>query len=486
MYKTLQSTFTNDKDFPARTFRLSMLTRVIEGALYDNLEYPFDTEENEAHEYVPIRKRRPSVRYGLCRLVVDDSVSLLFSEGHFPGIEATDNTTRDELSRIVRDIGLNEVMIDAATKGSVGSVAIWLRILEGRIFVSPIKTIYLTPTWKATAPDTLEKVTEKYKVKGSDLADAGYPMIESEMSEFFWFQRDFTETQEIRYVPVKVKGEKTTPQPDPDFTTYHDLGFVPIVWVKNLPGGDDVDGAPTFPPEVIDTGIEIDYQLSQAGRGLKYSSDPTLLIKEPARTQTGELIRGASNAITVGPNGDAKMLEIDGSAVEAVISYVRVLRELALETAHGNRTNADKISAAQSGRAMELMNQALIWLADRLRISYGEGAIKDLLSMIIKASAKMQLKHRDGSKVEELKGDGLALRWPAWYPPTATDKQTNANTIKTLKDASLLSQETGVKIIAADHDIEDPADELKLIEKDEAKNPPVPPANTQEKITESI
>ena len=31
--------------------------------------------------------------------------------------------------------------------------------------------------------------------------------------------------------------------------------------------------------------------------------------------------------------------------------------------------------AAQSGRALELMNQGLIWLADNLRVSYGEGAL---------------------------------------------------------------------------------------------------------------
>ena len=60
----------------------------------------------------------------------------------------------------------------------------------------------------------------------------------------------------------------------------HGLGFVPMVWIRNLPGqsstGDAVDGACTF-RAAIETQIEIEYQLSQAGRGLKYSSDPTLV-----------------------------------------------------------------------------------------------------------------------------------------------------------------------------------------------------------------
>ena len=70
----------------------------------------------------------------------------------------------------------------------------------------------------------------------------------------------------------------------------------------------------------------------------------------------------------VSEKGDARLLEIGGTASAAVIEYVRTLRELALESVHGNRANADRLTAAQSGRALELMNQGLIWLADNLRI----------------------------------------------------------------------------------------------------------------------
>ena len=62
--------------------------------------------------------------------------------------------------------------------------------------------------------------------------------------------------------------------------------------------------------------------------GLKYSSDPTLLLKDPALPD-GELIRGAGNALIVSEKGDARLLEIGGTASAAVIEYVRILRELA-------------------------------------------------------------------------------------------------------------------------------------------------------------
>ena len=117
MFKTIQETWPSDKDYSARQFRLSMLTRVLDGTLYDNLKYAFHTEQNDSGEYIPLRERRPSVRYNLCRLVVDDSVALLFSEAHFPKVECGPNNeiVRDALQRLIKECGINEMMIGAAT-----------------------------------------------------------------------------------------------------------------------------------------------------------------------------------------------------------------------------------------------------------------------------------------------------------------------------------------------------------------------------------
>ncbi len=468
MFKTLQATFGKDKDYPDRTFRLSMLSRVLNGELYDNLKHAFNEEKNDAGEYIKLRDRRPSVRYGLCRLVVDDSVSLLFSEGHFPQVDCGKGgeTAKEALQRIVKESALNEVMIDAATRGSIGSVAILFRVLAARVFFDVMDTQFLTPAWKKDAPDTLEQVTEKYKVKGQALKDSGYAIKDDELKVDFWFQRDWTEESEIWYQPVKVEAAAKAPEIDKDKTVDHKLGFVPVVWIKNLPGGNGIDGTCTFPAEAIDTGIEIDYQLSQVGRGLKYSSDPTLLIKEPIYSD-GTMVRSASNAITVNEKGDAKLLEINGTAATAVMDYVRMLREFALESMHGNRANADKISAAQSGRAMELANQALIWLADRLRISYGEGALLELLNMVVKAADKLALTYKDGSKVGKIAlGAPLALRWPSWYQPTTTDMQSTAGTLRMLCDAGLMGRLTAIKVLCAQYDIEDAEAEKALADAD--------------------
>lgn len=490
MLKTLQQAMATDRDYPARTARVQWLGSVLDGSMYECLPYEFHEETEPSGAYIPLAERRPSVRYNLCRVIVNDSVSMLFSEGHFPTPHADDEETAHALAKVIADSKLNEVMVDAATRGSVGSVAILMRVLGNRAFFSALPTAYLSPAWRADAPDVLESVTEQYKVKGAALAAQGYDVVAlykagvtvkqppgrgvkvdvlaDAMAADFWFRRVWDAGAENWYLPWPVLSDKPVePVIDADRTVKHGLGFVPMVWVRNLPGGDDVDGACTF-EAAISTQVEIEYQLSQAGRGLKYSSDPLLMIKEPP-TGNGNLIKGA-NALVVSKDGDAKLLEISGSAAGAVVEYARALRAFALEAVGGNRADADKLSAAQSGRAMELMNQALIWLADRLRCSYGEGALLDLLYMVIKAGQKFKLTDKHGRPIPKMNPAAeVTLNWPRWYAPTAVDRQNDATTLKTLRDSNLISQETAIANVADDYDIEDVTEEVARIEGDQDK-----------------
>jgi hypothetical protein len=481
MFDTIQSLIPRDTDLPMRAWRLDVLSRVLDGTIYNVLQYPFHTEYNEAKEYVPIHQRKPSVRTGLIRTVVDDSVSLLFSEGHFPSIQCDDDDVKDALNAVTKDAKLNLALIDAATRGSVGSVAILLRFLSRRVFVSVLDTRYLTPAWNPQEPDKLVSVTELRKVNGKQLAAAGYAVKPD--AQTYWFQRVWDADAETWFQPWKVADDKSKPVIDKVRTVRHGLGFVPVVWVRNLPGGDDIDGEPTFQDDAINTMMEADYQLSQAGRGLRYSSDPTLLLKEPSGTD-GKLVRTASNAIVVDKDGDGKLLEINGTASEAVIKYVEKLREFVLERLHGNRSSADKLSAAQSGRALELMHQALIWLADKLRASYGEGALLDVYRMIVAGSQRYPL-HINGVEFGKLTASAaLSLTWPAWFPPTAGDRNTIAQAISSHVESGTMSAQTAVSTIAADYDIPDVAAELALIDAERKQRIAELPA-PQSKITDT-
>lgn len=464
MFKTIYSQIQRDKDYPERSYILGIRARVLNGTIYDHLAHGFHEEKNGAGEYIPIRNRRPCVHSNLSKVVVDDSVALVFSEGHFPEIECSSEEVRETLQAVIKETKLNEVMVDAATKGSVGSVAIWFRVLKGRIFFNAKSTEHLTPTWDPEEPDKLLELTEAYKCKGRDLCAVGIRVADKDAT--YWYRRTWTKTQEIHYHPQTLVAymEGKDPVIDSSKTKFHGFNFVPFEWVKNLPGGDcdDVDGACTF-TAAIETQIEIDYQMSQCGRGLKYSSDPTLLIKEPA-VGNDAIIKGAGNALIVAQDGDAKMLEINGTAAAAVIEYCKALREFGLEAIHGNRVSPDKIAAMQSGKAMEMMNQPLINLADKLRTPYGEGALLNLLKMVVVASNKFELIVNGEKTAKMSPREKISLRWPAWYAPTATDLVSMANAVATFIEAGVMSRETGIKAIAAIYDVEDTVAEQKLIE----------------------
>ncbi len=462
MFETICDLIPQDRDYPPRARVLDILKRVLNGTFYDVLPNQFHEERGPGGDYIPLRNRRPSVRYALSRIVVEDSVALLFSEGHFPTIDCADRTIRAALADIAKETRLNQIMTEAAIRGSIGSVAILMRVLRGRIFFEVLDTTWLNPIWDPEAPDTLKAVTERYKVAGRFLAATSYDI--GDPSVDYWFSRSWDSGGETWLLPQPV-GNDGPPEIDTERSVRHGLGFVPIVWIRNLPGfsatADPNDGACTF-RSAIETQIEIDYQLSQAGRGLKYSSDPTLLIKEPATADT-EIVKGAGNALVVSEKGDAKLLEIGGTASAAVIDYVRTLREFALESVHGNRASADRLNAAQSGRALELMNQGLIWLADNLRVSYGEGALLQLARMVLRASNTYRLQVL-GNEISTLDPAArLTLKWPRWYPPTAEDRQRDAQTLATLAASGQISRETAVKSIADIYDIEDVPAELARI-----------------------
>ena len=487
MLSTIAATLPKETGYPDRVAALSLLRAVLDGTLYEGLKYDFHEDSRPTGEYVPVSQRRPSVRYNLCKIVVNDSVSVLFGNGRFPAIRTGDPAADAIILDVVDETGLSEVMQEAAFRGSIGSIAILTRVLEGRLFFDVLDTAYLTPEWEQAAPDTLKRVTEKYKVLGKDVAAMGYPVLDVDLGTWWWFQRAWDADAETWFTPWKTT-DFTPPVIDEAKTTQHGLGFVPIVWIKNLSSADPIDGACTF-AAAIETQIEIEYQLSQAGRGLKYSSDPLLLIKEVPAAEGARtaVIRSSSNALTVDAKGDAKLLEINGSASEAVIGYVRALREMALETIHGNRSNADKISAAQSGRALEMLHQPLIWLADKLRTSYGTRGLLPLVRMVIKARQKFPLIVY-GEKMPELSANlRPKLVWPPWFAPTALDCASEAARVSGLYGDGLLSRETAVTALQPANGIANVEDEIKKIDADTtAKDARAAALGAQVKASETL
>jgi hypothetical protein len=475
LYQVIKKRVEYDKDFPRRAYELTVLKMVLDGSLYSVQPYQFHNEyQTGTGEYIPIIDRCPSIQcgIGIIRSVVEELVALTWGEDRFPAITVIDNDIDDmamqELFQsITKESHLISLMRDATYKGSIGSVAIRMRILKERLFFDNIETIYLTPAFDPMEPDTLIKVTQKYKVKGQDLADAGYTIKQEALNAWHWFLLTWDTTDETWFIPwlcMEDSYDKPhVPVKDVKRSTSHHLGFVPIVWIKNLHANfSDIDGECHFEP-AIETCIEIDKLLSQSGRGLMYSADPLLLIKENTDPEGKPLVRSSSTILSVGPQGDAKLLEITGQSTNAILEHVAKLREYALESIHGNRASPDKLSTAQSGRAMQLMHEGLLQVADGLRASYGEYGLITLMKMVVSASNKIPIKI-NGKSIPKLKQNmELSLRWSEFFTPTQLDLQQQAQYLVGMVQGGIMSRETAIKVLSSDFDIETVEDELKLI-----------------------
>jgi len=363
-----------------------------------------------------------------------------------------------------REAGLPAIMAQAATRGAVGSVALLVEAHDNALRVTVMDTAYLTPAWDASG--ALESVVERYEVLGRDLRSHGYDIADDRLSVRYWYQRAWT-TDALEVLEPQLSGEDKPPRLDPERSVRHGLGFVPIVWIRNLcpASSRDVDGACTF-ERAIDTVIEADYLLSQGGRALKYASDPTLVISSGPPSDSGPTRQGgAASALTLPPEGDAKLLEINGKSSEALLNHYRELRALVLEQLHGNRAHADRIAAAQSGRAMEMMCQSLIWLADGLRQSYGDGGLLPLYRMVCRLSETLTAGVQIGGQlVRGLDPSGLDLRWPAWFPPTSSELLQVAQGLVTAVKGGLLSDQTASELYAARVGITDAAAEWARVQ----------------------
>lgn len=455
-----------DDDWSWRQKKLFILRKFLDGSIYDNL-LPFHSEyEAGMGKYVKLSDRRPSVIYNLPKIIVNESTGMLFGEQHFPIAQCKEKEEITEfLEFVTRDAKIRKKMLEAAKKGSVGSVAVVLKVLEGHFHLDVLRTQTLTPSFENLEPEKLIKLVDKKKIDGFSLKSYGYYIRKEDLDKMFYLVREWNESEEIYYEPYlcEKETENYSPSVDVERTTQHSMGFVPAIWIKNISEDEEIDGESTF-EGILDVVVEISYQLSQLGRLFKYNSDPTLVVKNPSALEGSTLLKGIG-ILSLDEKGDAYYAEMNSSAPPQVMEYVKMLREYAIEVCRGNRSSPDKITGAQSGKAVKLLNGALVGLVGELRLTYGE-ALTQLYKMILDVckSGKYEIYYENGtpSLSDEYQ---LVLDWPEFYPSSPEEDLQEAQTLTTYTTNGIMSTETAIKNIADDYNILDPSQELKAVEK---------------------
>lgn len=455
-----------DKDWSVRESRLNILQMFLDSSIYDNL-LPFYQEyqgSNNNGKYNPIVTRRPSIIYNMAKLIVDESVSMLFGEGHFPNASCDHEETTEFLQYLNKKCNLRKVMLNAAKIGSIGSVCIVIKILNRKFYFDVLCTKNLMPVYQQEDPEQLASLHERKKILGDTLMSLGYEIRDEDRNKWFFIEREWNLTQEIYYEPYLVENaDKHEIQIDKDRSYEHGLGFVPAVWIQNTPKAHHIDGDCTF-EQIIDIMIEISYVLSQQGRGIKFNSDPTLVVKNPTSLEGAQLIKG-SGILSLDEKGDAYYAEISGNSITSTLEYVEKLRAYGLEVIRANRANPDKIKANLSGKGLQMLNSPLLGLVDEMRLSYGEYGLINIYCMCIDMylHGEYDIDYEGKPPYSSDCKDHMSLDWPDWYPATGQDKFQEAQAINTYVASGLMSKETAIRSIQDEYNIHSIEDEMQTI-----------------------
>jgi hypothetical protein len=475
-------------------------------------------------DYVPLDQRRPSHPYRLSRLIVRSFSNLVFGEGRFPNFASDDQDTKDfaEALKAASEAAVRFLQL-RNLGGSVGTAGVSWRFWQGkpRIRVHNGKHL-IAHSWIDRDDFEVEHVTEIQKVSRLEWD----PKEKKNVRRYFWQRRDWTPNADVTFVEARADEDSIEWIVDEEATHVHDDGYPHIVWVRNGADDDEAtneDGQCDFEGE-FESLDGVDLLSSVLASGTTRNLDPTLVLKmalaEQQKAAATGVRKGSGNALDVGVTGDAKYLEIAGTATTAGITLLKEERGMILESVQCVvPSTAELTTAGTSAIAQKMLFAPMLSATNVHRTQYG-GALLRLFEQMIASARKhypekgedgelsyaVVVEHEEpenedeeprevetpvdfyldlppkivsepildetgkptGEKTTAMKelhpGKGkLRLEWPPYFEPTAADLQTKATAISAAAGAKpVLSQQTGVEMIAAELRV-DPSTEWQRV-----------------------
>jgi hypothetical protein len=363
--------------------------------------------------YVPLDQRRPNNPYRLARLIVQAFTSFVFGEGRFPKLRCTGDTDAEDFAEaLIQASDLPTVMIRARNMGgSCGSVALSWRFYQGKpcVRVHSAANVYIHE-WIDRDEGLVAHASEIYLV----YRDQWDPQKKRVDRVPHWYRRDWTPTADIVFVeqPMSKEGGASEWVVNEEQTVIHDDGFSHFVWIPNQPNDDEengYDGEPDY-EGLYEQTTTIDLLNSVLSTGTVRNLDPTLVLRISAEQQAmmaRGVSKGSDNALAVGESGDAKYLELGGTAAQTGIALLKQQRQFALEVAQCVIPDPNEIAAAAtSGSAIRLLYAPMGAKASTYQTQYGKGIVQLVTQMISSARRRMPTVNEDGSLEYPLELDG--------------------------------------------------------------------------------
>jgi len=450
--------------YTQREAQFNTASRYYWGRQYDDLE-PWTTSN------CPLRDKAPSVQVGLTKKAVNKVNAHLFGEGHQPHWKIEDSRnagkTSEALDEALQDVfersGLKRRYLELGRLGTLhGTAAIGFHLFDGGRFDTEVLQAGTSkPTFGSDDRvraidlgldfDDLLELDEFWRTFEED-------EVSGNRDREIWHRRTWTTQQTIEYQPLDVRDAQATGASrledlpwveDAEQTQSHDLGFVPAEWITPIPVAHDIDGAPIVDASEFKLEDEINYTLSQTGRGIRYNQEPTKVFTNVDANASDPVRVGADNTLMVsadpeaGGNAGASLLEMTGNGAVVAMDYSRMVRNLFNEIVQVVDHDPQQFAGALSGVALERLLYPMVLRVENLRPEY-EHKLGRLLRKMLEAD-----------KVTGADNMVVSALWPPVVSPTAQDLQMYTTAVVELESVGIIDQKKAVEVLSPFLDIED-------------------------------
>jgi hypothetical protein len=459
--------------------------------------------------YVPLKKRQPSARMDLPRVIVNELSAMTFGDEKFPQLVIEgDSDAEDYAKELCKVAKLPTKILEARNNGgATGTAVVSWGFVDGKPVVDIHKrsqcTVFDWADYELRRPSNMLKAyTYKKRIFDSD----GKPK-----TKLFYYARYWDEHVDIcwRDIPEEV-GATAAWWMLPSKAVIHSSKFCPVYWIQNYSDSDDIDGIGDYIDGSHSNFDQIDELLSATVKGTKANVDPTLVIHASKSENQGVLRKGSENAIF--SEKGATYLELVGSSIETALRVLDTMRQIELDKAGVVILDQEKAGGtAVSASAMKQRYARMTARVDLLRDQYECAIIqivKDMLEVArslesapvetesgeqmwskiilpprIEENDENDDKAEDGEppkrekkktkEVERKPGtsSNVTATWPPYFVPSWLDKKDAVDTVRAASNnQQVMSQRKAVATLAPMFGTEDVNQELGEIDEDKERS----------------
>ena len=448
-----------------RNYDLDLYDAYYEGRQYDGLQ---DWESAaQQDEYVAVRARKPRVIYNVSKILTDRVAAKLIGSKAFPTFKIEDDPDATQFFRTAaKACNLRKAMLDPIKKCLTnGSCLVRFYIKNGVPKIEGYNTKHCWPKLDETGE--LESVEIRYVFEDEQDRDAQGNAKQK------WFKLLLEKDCDTSFDNPEYREGGGLPDFQVTERVQHDLGWVQAEWFRTREDKFSVDGYPLC-ADILSFIDELNYSLSQTSQAVSYGQEPQLTVKGMNEEELEELIKSSAKAWALGRDGEANFLETDLGGVKVAQEQREHMAKLMMDIVRIVIQDPEKMTAnAQSGRALEVLNQPLVELIDELRTVF-EPSIRNLLIKVSMTMLEMMARGEE-TILEAPEGYipsslDLVLHWPPIFPPTLADITAMTTAANTASAGNLISRESLTRWLAGVFEIEDIEEELAKI----AAQPPPP------------